>query len=274
MLSRRGTGRSLLTPGSGMAYEPGAFCWVGLATSDLVNATAFYARLFSWRSEELPAGGFGAYRSLRRGDKEVAILYRQTREARAVQAPPHWTPLVLVVDAEASSLRVKELGGSILRDPLDLADAGRVAAVRDPLGGILSLWEAHAHAGAELTDDVGGLCWHELVTPDVERAKSFYGPLFGWQFAADSSGLATIINVGSHIGTMREQRQRQGALARSWISYFAVESARDAADTAEQNGGQIATEPADGPRGRTARLADPQGATFAVLELPARDESG
>jgi len=28
-----------------MAYEPGAFCWVGLANSDLVNATAFYAPL-------------------------------------------------------------------------------------------------------------------------------------------------------------------------------------------------------------------------------------
>jgi predicted enzyme related to lactoylglutathione lyase len=131
----------------------------------------------------------------------------------------------------------------------------------------------HAHAGAELTDDVGALCWHELVTPDVERAKSFYGPLFGWKFAADSSGLTTIINVGSHIGTMREPRQRQSVLARSWISYFAVESARGAADRAERNGGQPAVEPADGPLGRTALLADPQGATFAVLELPARDES-
>ena len=118
----------------------------------------------------------------------------------------------------------------------------------------------------------GALCWHELVTSDAERAKSFYGPLFGWQFAADSSGLATIINVGNRIGAMREQRQRRGALARSWISYFAVESSGGAADRAEQNGGQIATEPADGPLGRTALLADPQGATFAVLELPARDE--
>jgi len=29
-------------------YEPGTFCWAGLATSDPAAATAFYARLFDW----------------------------------------------------------------------------------------------------------------------------------------------------------------------------------------------------------------------------------
>ena len=27
--------------------------------------------------------------------------------------------------------------------------------------------------------------WFEIGAPDVEAAKAFYGPLFGWSFAAD-----------------------------------------------------------------------------------------
>ena len=30
-------------------YEPGAFCWVGLATSDVEAAKAFYTNLFGWQ---------------------------------------------------------------------------------------------------------------------------------------------------------------------------------------------------------------------------------
>lgn len=262
MLSRVRAARELV-----LRYEPGAFCRVGLATSDPTAAKAFYASLFGWQSEDLPAGELGMVTTLRRDRSEVAILYRQTREARAARAAPHWTPFVSVEDVDASVLRAHELGGVILRAPLDLAKAGRVAAVRDPLGGVLSLWEANAHAGAELIDDLGALCWHELVTPDVERAKSFYGALLGWVCEADASGLTTIINAGNRIGTMREQAERQGASERSWISYFGVESAPEAADKAERNGGQSVTDRADGPIGRTALLADPQGATFAVLEL-------
>jgi predicted enzyme related to lactoylglutathione lyase len=40
-------------------YEPGAFCWIGLATSDAVAAKAFYGSLLGWQSEELPTGEFG-----------------------------------------------------------------------------------------------------------------------------------------------------------------------------------------------------------------------
>src|SRR5262249_60891471 len=59
----------------------GAFCRVGLATSDPVGAKAFYERLLDWQSSDLAAGQFGVYTVLHRGGREVAILYRQTLEA-------------------------------------------------------------------------------------------------------------------------------------------------------------------------------------------------
>jgi uncharacterized protein len=247
-------------------HEPGAFCWAGLASSDPADAKLFYASVFGWQSEDLPAGNFGTHTALRNNGREVGILYRQTREARASQAAPHWTAYVSVEDVDASALLVRELGGAVLRDPLDLLDAGRVAAVRDPLGAILSLWQPRAHAGAEVIDDIGALSWHELVTPNVERAKSFYGALLGWEYRAGPSRRTTIINAGSRIATMREASEPEGASASSWISYFGVVSARDAQHTAELNRGRTMTAAADSPIGRTALLADRQGATFAVLE--------
>ena len=56
-------------------YDPGAFCWVGLATSDVAAAKAFYGSLFGWQPEDLEAGAAGAYTTLHRGGSEVAILY-------------------------------------------------------------------------------------------------------------------------------------------------------------------------------------------------------
>jgi predicted enzyme related to lactoylglutathione lyase len=251
-------------------YAPGVFCWAGLATSDPAGATAFYSSLFGWQNEELPAGDFGTYASLRRDGKEVAILYRQTREARAAGAAPHWTPFVSVEDADASALRARELGGLVLREPLDFLDAGRVVAVRDPTGGILSLWQPRAHAGAEFIGGVGALCWNELATDDVDRAKSFYAEFLGWEYQALPSGHATITSGGDRIGWMREHTSREeGATQAEWVPYFGVESAQDTRQNVVQSGGRTLATPTDSPIGCTALITDPQGATFALLELHA-----
>src|SRR5918992_3489342 len=178
-------------------YEPGTFCWVGLATSDPDSAKAFYASLFGWEGEDLSAGAAGTYTMLRCGGREVAILYRQQPEARAAGAPPHWTSYISVEDADATAVEAAALGGAALfREPFDVLDAGRVAAISDPAGAIVSLWQPRSQIGATLVNDVGALCWNELVTTDVERAKAFFGALLGWQYATDESGYASIRNGG------------------------------------------------------------------------------
>lgn len=122
--------------GERVGYEPGAFCSVGLATSDPVSAKAFYTGLFGWQAEDLAAGAAGTYTTLRHGGNEVAILYMQQPEARAAGAPPHWTSYISVEDADTTAARAGELGGAaVFREPFDVLDAGRVAAVRDPTRG-------------------------------------------------------------------------------------------------------------------------------------------
>jgi predicted enzyme related to lactoylglutathione lyase len=248
-------------------YEPGTFCWVGLATSDPAGATAFYTRLFGWQAEDLPAGAAGTFTSLRRGGRDVAILYRQTPEARAAGTPPHWTSFISVEDAGATAARANELGGAaVFREPFDVLEAGRVAAIRDPTGAMVSLWQPRSRIGAALVNDVGALCWNELATTDVERAKSFFGQLLAWDYETDDRGYTTIRNASRRNGGIREQTERERHLEPNWLPFFAVESATDAARKAEQLAGRRLMPTRQISIGRSAVVADPQGASFAVFE--------
>lgn len=248
-------------------YEPGTFCWVGLATSDPGAATTFYADLFGWEGEELPAGNVGRYTLLRRYGLEVAILYRQTPEARAAGAPPHWTSYISVTDAEATSARAGELGGAaVFREPFDVLGEGRVAAIRDATGAIVSLWQPLSRIGATLASDVGALCWNELATTDVVRAKAFYGELLGWEYETDDDGYTTIECAGAPNGGIREQTEWERGVPPRWLPYFKVGGADDTAARAERAGGRTLLATTGTSSGRYAVLADPQGAAFAVFE--------
>jgi len=248
-------------------YAPGTFCWVGLATSDPVAASSFYGSLFGWEGEDLAAGAAGSFTMLRLGGKDVAILYRQMPEARAAGAPPHWTSFISVEDADATAARANELGGAaVFRAPFDVRDAGRVAAIRDPTGAIMSLWQPRWLPGATLVKDVGALCWNELATTDLERAKSFFGELLGWEYQTNEGGYVSIKNAGSLNGGMREQTEQERGTPPSWLPYFTVENADDAVRQAEQLGGRGLAPTTEVHTGRFAVIADPQDAAFAVFE--------
>jgi uncharacterized protein len=248
-------------------YDPGTFCWVGLATSDVAAAKAFYGSLFGWEAEDLQAGGAGAYTTLRYGAEDVAILYRQQPEARAAGAPPHWTSYISVEDADTTAARAEELGGAaVFRAPFDVLDAGRVAAIRDPTGAIVSLWQPRSRIGATLVNDTGALCWNELTTTDVERAKSFFGELLGWEYETDDSGYVSFKNAGRLNGGMRKLAEHERRITRAWLPYFTVESVDVAAHRVAPLGGRRLAPTTEGRLGRWALIADPQGAAFGVFE--------
>ena len=248
-------------------YDPGTFCWVGLATSDVAAATAFYGSLFGWEAEDLPAGAAGPFTMLRHDGEDVAILYRQQPEARAAGAPPHWTSYISVEDADTTAARAEELGGvEVFREPFDVLDTGRVAAIRDPTGAIVSLWQPRSRIGATRVNDTGALCWNELATTDVGRAKSFFAELLGWGYETDASGYVSVKNAGRLNGGMREQREHERRAPPAWLPYFTVDSVDESQRHAVQLGGRGLLPTADCRRGQSAVIADPQGAAFAVFD--------
>ncbi len=106
-------------------------------------------------------------------------------------------------------------------------------------------------------------CFAELYTPDVARAKKFYGDLFGWT-TDDRSGMYSIFQKdGQDVVALR----RSDAGESLWVNHVAVESVDRTAARVRQLGGRVIMPPFDTPGvARTAVVASPEGAIFGLWE--------
>ncbi|WP_028059367.1 VOC family protein [Candidatus Solirubrobacter pratensis] len=243
--------------GERTSYAPGTFSWAELVTSDADAAKAFYASLFGWSYDDRPIGDGQVYSMAQRDGKTVAALF-------AGDPPPHWNCYFSVASADESSARAKELGATILAEPFDVMDAGRMSVLTDPTGAVASLWEARRTIGAELVNVPGAITWCDLLTPDAGAAEAFYGGLFGWTFEEipGAHGYRVIKNGDrSNGGVMPLQA---AGTPPNWMPYFGHEDLERVLAEVGGLGGQVFNGPVRMPQGSIAVLGDPQGAALAV----------
>lgn len=118
--------------------QPGGLCWNELQTHDCAAAAAFYMALFGWEAE-VPAvvpGGYEYTCFATGGALGAGMLAIQPAWG---EVPPNWSVYFAVADCDASAARALELGGSVCLPPIDIADVGRLAVLRDPQGGVFSV---------------------------------------------------------------------------------------------------------------------------------------
>jgi uncharacterized protein len=53
--------------------------------------------------------------------------------------PPFWGVYFAVADTDATVAQAKDLGASVLAEPMDLPGVGRMAALMDPQGAVFSV---------------------------------------------------------------------------------------------------------------------------------------
>jgi predicted enzyme related to lactoylglutathione lyase len=251
-------------------YAPGTPSWVDLGSPDLDASAEFYGRLLGWETLETgPVEETGGYRMFTFHGIPVAGLGPLMGEGQ----PPAWTTYVTTADADATAAKVREAGGSVLTEPLDVLDAGRMAVLADTEGSVFAVWQPRSHRGAGLVNETGALAWNELATRDPEAARAFYGAVFGWEFetsAMESVVYSTLKLDGEYVGGMIELGPDVPAeLPPHWLAYFGVEDCDAAADQLRTMGGVVTVEPMTIPAGRFAVVADPQGAPFAIMDLTA-----
>jgi predicted enzyme related to lactoylglutathione lyase len=115
----------------------------------------------------------------------------------------------------------------------------------------------------------GAVSWTELMTPDPEPAKAFYGRLFGWQFETMDMGQGPyhVVKVGdASIGGIGKPPPEAQGMPPMWGSYVTVANCDETADLCVQLGGKVLFGPMDIPNvGRFALLQDPQGATLSAI---------
>jgi predicted enzyme related to lactoylglutathione lyase len=249
------------------SYVPGTPCWVDLATPDLEAAERFYGELFGWEIPERPnSHEMGGYRRAILNGKDVAGAMPLMQEGQ----PPAWSTYVSVDDIEALGRAVQENGGTMIAEPMSVANYGRLAIFTDPEGAIFGMWEPADFSGAELVNEKGAFGWTELETRDPDAAKRFYGAVFGWEFEEEQMGEMTY-NVatvdGVRVAGMADVKGRiPDEVPAHWMVYFGSVDTDEAVDKIKQLGGQVMFGPVDIPAGRFAMVTDPQGAAFAVMQ--------
>jgi predicted enzyme related to lactoylglutathione lyase len=271
-------------------YIPGVPCWVDTNQPDPEAALPFYSGLFGWEFEDvMPEGSPGRYFVGRiRGGDAAAV------GSSPPEVPPGaaWNTYIWVDSADDAASKAGDAGGSILMEPFDVMDAGRMAMLSDPEGAAFCVWQAGTNKGAQVVNEHGALNFNGLATRDVEGAKAFYGAVFGWQVLTLPSGLMwTLPGYGDHLEErspgLREQMAQMGApdgfidvvaalnpvsdedaeAPAHWSVTFGVDDADATSVRARELGGEVVAGPLDAPWTRMAVIKDPQGATFIASQF-------
>ncbi|WP_330172687.1 VOC family protein [Streptomyces sp. NBC_01498] len=259
-------------------FVPGSPNWTDLATPDIEGAKTFYQGVLGWN--HVSAGPqFGGYGMFQSDGKTVA----GAMQLPADQAPPSWTLYFQTADSEATSAAVKDHGGRVVAEPMDVEDLGRMTLCADPSGAGFATWQPGTNTGLEATDDPGALCWAELTSPDTGAAVTFYGSVFDW----GTTSMPMPGGGGDYVMVHPTEKGPDGMFAGivpasdasaaaptgpGWLLYFGTADCDAAVAKADQLGGTIVQEPTDIEGvGRFAVLADPYGARFALMQGASQD---
>jgi len=115
----------------------------------------------------------------------------------------------------------------------------------------------------------GAFSWCELMTTDVDAAKTFYSAFFGWETEDMSMPemVYTVVKAGGEEvgGIMAMPPQAQG-VPPAWGTYVTVDDVDETSKMAEKLGGKVLLAPQDIPEvGRFCLIQDPQGAMINII---------
>jgi uncharacterized protein len=249
--------------GDRTSHTPGSFSWAELPTSDVDGAKRFYGELFGWDYDDQPMpGDAGAYTLAMLNGKQVAALF-PAREGM----PTFWNSYVTVESADSTATRASDLGGTLMAEPFDVMEAGRMAIIQDPTGAVFSVWQPHGSIGATWVNGPGALSLNQENTSDPETAQRFYSELFGWRFEDVSS------EETRYWGIYNRERLNGGMMGlppggempSHWLVYFGSEDVDADAERLGGLGAQVMVPPTDVPGGRFLVAQDPQGAIFGLF---------
>lgn len=117
----------------------------------------------------------------------------------------------------------------------------------------------------------GAPCWIDLMTSAPDKARSFYGGLFGWTFITGSQeeygGYITASKNGKPVAGIMQKMENQTAMPDMWSTYLRCDDAAAITAAITANGGQVYVGPMEVPgQGHMAICGDPSGAVVGVWQ--------
>lgn len=134
------------------------------------------------------------------------------------------------------------------------------------------------HMGKNTVDEHfrqhGIFSWNELMTPDLDKAKAFYGEIFGWTFteeAISDGPMAGQPYVVAHVGDTMAAGMLplcSSEVPPNWGSYVTVDNLAETLAKVEQLGGTIIV-PGTPVKdiGQFAVIQDNSGAFLMLMEI-------
>jgi predicted enzyme related to lactoylglutathione lyase len=268
-------------------YPAGVPCWVDTNQPDPESAARFYSGLFGWETEDMmPPDSGGHYFMGRIGGRDAAAISSRPVDAPSEQAT--WNTYIRVESADDAAAKVRDAGGTVLSEPFDVFDSGRMGVFADPEGAVFSVWQAGSHRGSAAVNEHGAVNFNTLHTDDADAARAFYGAVFGWStIDVERDVMWTLPGYGDYLETlnpgMRAGMKEMGAPAgfedvvaaleprdgrpARWTVTFGVDDADLIVSRAGELGGTVLAGPSTAPWTRYAVLADPAGAEFVVSQF-------
>jgi uncharacterized protein len=269
-------------------YIAGVPCWIDTTQPDPAAAAEFYGGLFGWElADVMPPDSPGSYYVARLRGGDVGAISSPWDEGSKGAV---WNTYVWVEDVDETAAKVRAAGGTVLSEPADVGESGRMAVFADPAGAAFCVWQPKTHRGAAVVNEHGSLNFNNLLTSNIEGAGSFYGAVFGWEILPVGEGFTAWALPGygdfleARTPGMREGMAAMGAPERfedvvasvgpipddqpgvppHWGVTFAVDDADAIAKRAAELGGEVVVPPFDAPWVRMTIIRDPQGATFTA----------
>lgn len=244
----------------------GEICWINMLTPTPEAAKAFFGELFGWTFKDMAGLGY----VVRLEGRDIGGMFDLHGMNTPKGATAGFSVMVKVADADATSARVKELGGSA-KEAFDIMTQGRMAVCHDPLGAEFDLWQPNRMQGFDVDPRLHGApTAFETITSDPARATAFYEALFGWDSDTKTmpggDDYTTFSLDGVEVAGLMAIPPGK-SLPSHWGVYFTVRNVDEAAQKAVQLGGKLCVPARDIPGvGRFCGVASPQGVICYPLQ--------
>jgi predicted enzyme related to lactoylglutathione lyase len=248
-------------------FSEGAPCWVDVMLPDLEAGKRFYWELFGWTYQEGEAE-YGYYTQAFSDGKNVAGLAPAMEGQEDM--PPAWSLYFASSDIYRTTERIRANGGVTLTGPMQVGEFGSMLMAKDPAGAVFGVWQPGTHKGFEKYYEPGSFGWAEVCVWETEDVDAFYPAVFPYEgVPSGEEGIdLTLWKLGGKpvAGRFKLGEDASPDVLPYVIVYFVVSDCDEAIATVQRLGGQVRTGPQDTPYGRVASVADPQGASFSVID--------
>lgn len=266
----------------GTPRRPGSPTWMDLTCHDLESARRFYGDLFGWAFEDTGPQTHHYHRATAGEHPVAGLMLAMDPDGTPVsgdELPATWTVYLATDDVDRTAAEIVEAGGSVRFGPLDVPDAGRMAFVADAVGAPFGIWQATPFPGFDTPGTPGTPVWFECMSGDALVAEQFYRDAVGWDISVmsgstgDAPWYATNgADENATAGLCDAAAFMPAGAPGYWRMYLAVEDTEATLAQLQELGGRVLDGPRDSPFGYVATVADPEGASFQVIQ-PTRRSS-